>query len=98
MDHNSRLFVTALRDACNRALEDEDGRVGEQDGHIETIEVTDTGSPILLRVTCFGSYSPTEARRVHADQGVIDVMSMVARFMSGRALYDLDMEKLKGGS
>jgi hypothetical protein len=112
MDNNSRIFVTALRDACNRALED--GRIGEQDGHIETIEVTEPGQraelrlneagqveqigktiPMELCVTCFGSYSPTEARRVYTYQGAIQVMAMVAQFIAGRAIYDLDMEKLR---
>lgn len=93
MDHNSRLFVTALRDACNRALED--GRCGPQTNHVETIEVTDSGSPMMLRVTCFGNYSPEEAQRVYKNTGAVDVMDMVARFMSGRAMYDLDLEKLQ---
>ena len=93
MEHNSRLFVTALRDACNRALED--GRVGEQIGHIETIEVTGTGAPILLRVTCFGAYSPEESQRVYDDQGIVQVMDMVARFIAGRAVYDLDFKELQ---
>ena len=112
MDHNSQLFVTALRDACNRALED--GRIGEQDGHIETIEVTEPGQraelrlneagqveqigktiPMKLRVTCFGSYSPTEAQRVYSDQGAIQVMDMVASFIAVRAIYDLNLEELK---
>jgi hypothetical protein len=112
VDNNSRVFVTALRDACNRALED--GRIGEQDGHIETIEVTKPGQraelrlndagqveqigqtiPMELRVTCFGSYSPTEARRVYSDQGAIQVMDMVARFIAGRAIYDLNLGDLK---
>lgn len=112
MEHNSRLFVTALRDACNRALED--GRVGEQNDHIETIEVTEPGQraelrlneagqveqigktiPMKLRVTCFGSYSPTEAQRVYSDQGAIQVMDMVASFIAGRAIYDLNLGDLK---
>lgn len=93
MDNNSRLFVTALRDACNRALED--GRVGTQTGHIETVDVTDAGSPILLRVSCYGDYSPTEATRVYHDQGVVDVMHRVARFIANRAMYDIDLEELK---
>ncbi len=93
MDHNSQLFLTALRDACNRALAD--GRVGEQTGHIETIEVIDNGCPILMRVTCFGNYSPDESRRVYdEDQGIVQVMDMVARFMAGRAIYDLNFQEL----
>jgi acetaldehyde dehydrogenase (acetylating) len=93
VDKNSRLFVTALRDACNRALED--GRVGTQTDHIETIEVTDAGSPILLRVTCYGDYSPEEATRTHSDQSVVAVMKRVASYISGRALYDINLEELK---
>ena len=95
MDNNSRLFVTALRDACNRALED--GRVGTQTNHIEKIEATYIGrrAPIELRVTCFGDYSPEEATRVYNEQSVVDVMNHVARFICGRAMYDLDLEELR---
>lgn len=92
MDSNSRLFVTALRDACNRALED--GRCGEQTSHIEQIEVVDSGSPIMLRVKCFGCYSPEESERTYS-LGVYSTMDMVAAYMAGRALYDLKMEDLK---
>jgi hypothetical protein len=87
------LFVTALRDACNRALED--GRVGTQNGHIETIEVTDASSPIMLRVTCYGDYSPEEATRVYNEQSVVETMDRVARLIGGRALYDINLEELK---
>lgn len=84
MTDKTRWFVEALRDACNRALED--GIVGDQMGHIEKIEVTDTGSPLGLRVTCFGAYSPTECRRVYEDQGVIQVADMVARHLADRSI------------
>ena len=84
MDSNMRWFIEALRDTCNQALED--GIVGDQMCHIEKVEVTDRGSPILLNVTCFGAYSPTEARRVYKNQGIIDVMDRVARFLADRAV------------
>jgi hypothetical protein len=99
MNQNCRWFVEALRDACNHALED--GMIGDQLGHIESIEVTDAGfspadltdvkalekvRPILLSVTCFGAYSPTEARRVHENQGIIDVMTLVAQYLADRAV------------
>jgi hypothetical protein len=84
MNQNCRWFVQALRDACDHALED--GMIGDQMGHIESIEVTDTGSPMELKVTCFGAYSPTEARRVHENQGIIQVMDLVARYLADRAV------------
>jgi len=84
MNQNCRWFVQALRDACDHALED--GMIGNQMGHIESIEVTDTGSPMELKVTCFGAYSPTEARRVHENQGIIQVMDLVARYLADRAV------------
>ncbi len=84
MDSNTRWFIEALRDACNHALED--GMVGDQMGHIESIEVTDSGTPIELKVTCFGAYSPTECRRVYENQGVIQVADMVARFLADRSI------------
>lgn len=93
MDSKARWFVCALRDACDAALED--GRVGEQTGHIEKIEVTATGSPILMRVTCYGDYSPTEATRVFEDQGVIDVMDKVALYLSSRAIRRLSHTSLE---
>lgn len=96
-NHTIRWFVEALRDACNQALEDD--MVGHHAlGHIESIEVTDPGfsppdirslervRPILLRVTCFGAYSPTECRRVYEDQGVIQVADMVARHLAERSI------------
>lgn len=95
--HTIRWFIEALRDACNHALED--GIVGDQMGHIEDIEVTDpgepmdftvrgrsTGKPIMLKVTCFGAYSPTECRKVYEDQGVIQVADLVARFLADRSV------------
>ena len=84
MNQNCRWFVQALRDACDHALSD--GMIGDQMGHIESIEVTDTGSPMELKVTCFGAYSPTEARRVHENQGIIQTMDMVARYLADRAV------------
>lgn len=84
MNQNCRWFVHALRDACDHALSD--GMIGNQMGHIESIEVTDAGSPMELKVTCFGAYSPTEARRVHENQGIIQVMDLVARYLADRAV------------
>jgi hypothetical protein len=97
VDSNTRWFIEALRDACDHALED--GMVGDQMGHIESIEVTDSGTsricensgfvhstPIMLKVTCFGAYSPTECRRVYENQGVIQVADMVARFLADRSI------------
>ena len=97
MNDQLRWFIEALRDACNVALED--GMVGDQMGHIENIEVTDPGvsyrlengeftpgSPIMLKVTCFGAYSPTECRRVYENQGVIQVADMVARYLADRSI------------
>jgi hypothetical protein len=100
MNQNCRWFVEALRDACNHALED--GMIGDQMGHIESIEVTDAGfwpadlttdvkaledvRPIELRVTCWGAYSPTECRRVYEDQGIIQVMTLVAQYLADRAV------------
>ena len=99
MNQNCRWFVEALRDACNHALED--GMIGDQTDHIESIEVTDYGHspadltdvkelekvrPISLRVTCWGAYSPTECRRVHENQGIIQVMYLVAVFLASRAV------------
>lgn len=97
MNRQLRWFVEALRDACDEALKD--GMVGDQMDHIENIEVTDPGvsyrfengeftpgSPITLKVTCFGAYSPTECRRVYEDQGVIQVADMVARHLAGRSI------------
>lgn len=83
-NHTIRWFVEALRDACNHALQD--GMVGDQMGHIEDIEVTDNGSPIMLKVTCFGAYSPTECRKVYEDQGVIQVADLVARYLADRSI------------
>lgn len=96
-NHTIRWFVEALRDACNAALED--GMIGDQMGHIENIEVTNPGvsyrfengeftpgSPIMLKVTCFGAYSPTECRRVYENQGVIQVADMVARHLADRSI------------
>jgi hypothetical protein len=74
--------VEALRDACNHALED--GMVGDQLGHIEDIEVTDNGSPIMLKVTCFGAYSPTESQRVYENLSVMDVGDLVGRYLTDR--------------
>lgn len=95
--HTVRWFIEALRDACNHALED--GMIGDQMGHIEDIEVTDpgvssrfengdfvSGSPINLKVTTFGAYSPTECRKVYEDLGVIQVADMVARFLADRSI------------
>ncbi len=82
--HTVRWFVEALRDACNHALED--GMVGDQMGHIEDIEVTDNDSPVMLKVTCFGAYSPTECRKVHENQGVIQVADLVARYLADRSV------------
>ena len=99
MNQNCRWFVEALRDACNHALED--GMIGDQTDHIEKIEVTDAGfspadltdvkalekvRPIALRVTCWGAYSPTECRRVYEDQGIIQVMTLVAQYLADRAV------------
>lgn len=97
MADKTRWFIEALRDACNEALED--GVVGGQTGHIEKIEVTDpgtpmdftvrghtAGSPIQLRVTTFGAYSPTECRRVRENQSVIEVATMVACYLAERSL------------
>ena len=96
-NHTVRWFVEALRDACDEALKD--GMVGDQMGHIENIEVTDPGTsrvcentgfvhntPIMMKVTCFGAYSPTECRRVYEDQGVIQVADMVARYLADRSI------------
>ncbi len=80
--HTVRWFVEALRDACNHALED--GMVGDQLGHIEDIEVTDNGSPIMLKVTCFGAYSPTESQRVYENLSVMDVGDLVGRYLTDR--------------
>lgn len=93
-----RWFIEALRDACNEALKD--GMVGHHAlDHIEDIEVTDSGtsyisekdgfqhsSPIMLKVTCFGAYSPTECRRVYENQSIIEVASLVARLLADRGL------------
>lgn len=97
MNRQLRWFVEALRDACDEALKD--GMVGDQMGHIENIEVTDpgepmdfnvrgrsTGRPIMLKVTCFGAYSPTECREVHENQGVIQVADLVARYLADRSI------------
>lgn len=83
-NHTIRWFVEALRDACNEALKD--GMVGDQLGHIEDIEVTDNGSPIMLKVTCSGAYSPTECRRVHDNQSVMDVADLVAGYLADRGI------------
>lgn len=104
MADKTRWFIEALRDACNEALQD--GMVGDQMGHIETIEVTDPGtsrrceksgfmhsSPIMLRVTTFGAYSPTECRRVKENQSVIEVATMVASYLAERSL---GISQLKG--
>lgn len=80
--HTVRWFVAALRDACNHALED--GMVGDQLGHIEDIEVTDNGSPVMLKVTCFGAYSPTESQRVYENLSVMDVGDLVGRYLTDR--------------
>ncbi len=82
--HTVRWFVEALRDACNHALED--GMVGDQMGHIEDIEVTDNGSPIMLKVTCVGAYSPTECRRVYENKSVMDVAEAVAGALADRSI------------
>ncbi|NBT76029.1 hypothetical protein EBZ80_21535 [bacterium] len=89
MDSNLRWFVHALRDACDYALSD--GMIGNQMGHIESIEVTECDidaehAPIMLKVTCFGAYSPTEARRVHENQSIVEVMDRVARYLGDRAI------------
>ena len=94
-NHTIRWFVEALRDACNYALED--GMIGNQMGHIEDIEVTDpgepmdfnvrgrsTGRPIMLKVTCFGAYSPTESQRVYENLSVMDVGDLVGRYLTDR--------------
>lgn len=104
MADKTRWFIEALRDACNEALQD--GMVGDQMGHIEKIEVTDPGksfrfdengfakgSPIQLRVTTFGAYSPTECRRVKEGQSVIEVATMVACYLAERSL---GISELKG--
>lgn len=98
MDHNSLLFVKALRAACDRAIED--GRCGTQTNHIEKIEVTDSGAldpprPALLRVTCYGDYSADESERVYKNVSLVDAMDFVASFIGGRAMYDLDLKELK---
>lgn len=104
MADKTRWFIEALRDACNEALQD--GMVGDQMGHIEKIEVTDpgtpvdfsvrgrsTGSPIQLKVTTFGAYSPTECRRVKEGQSVIEVADMVASYL---AMRGIGLSQLKG--
>lgn len=93
MDSNTRWFIKTLRDVCNQTLED--NMVGSQTGHIEKIEVTDPGAPIQLRVTCYGAYSPFEATRVHENQGVYDVMQMIAGYLADRATRLANLEELK---
>lgn len=104
MADKRRWFIEALRAACDEALKDM--MVGDQMGHIEKIEVTDpgtpvdfsvigrvTGSPIQLKVTTFGAYSPTECRRVKEGQSVIEVATMVACYLAERSL---GISELKG--
>ena len=54
--------------------------------------------PLLLRVTCYGDYSPTEATRVYENQSVVEVMDCVARYLANRAMYSImdQLETQKG--
>lgn len=90
MNDKRRWFVEKLLEACQAALQDE--RIGTQSNHIEKVEVTDRGleGPIGLRVRCFGDFSADESVREHENQGVFDVMHMVAGYMASRAMNRID--------
>ena len=85
--NKNRWFVEKLLEACQAALED--GRIGTQCNHVENIEVTDS-KKIALKVSCFGDYSPEESSKEYQDQGVFDVMHMVAGYLASRAVKRLD--------
>lgn len=59
--------------------------------------MTDEGCPIGLRVTLSGAYSPTESQKVHENQSVMDVATMVANHLADRGIGMKNLNDLKKG-
>jgi len=93
MDNNTRVFVRALRAACDRALDD--GVCGGQNNHIEQIIVEDAETPVQLQVRCYGDYDWDLYERVYGDQSIIDAFERVARCIASRAARTFNNAELQ---